>query len=182
MLCRHFNSILGYTGKIKHISCSYSGFVFALLTGYLHVFVQRTVAAALQNLCAWTFPFCAPKKRSPSCASDLMGSCLSLLLRDVCYFQQKNGGAAELEKLQAEHARCSQQIQQKQQQLETLMKQLEQQAEEILTTKWAIIQLVKINFFAILLVSCLIYTYWLIFLPQAVHKLQPIGNEHWKSR
>lgn len=64
-----------------------------------------------------------------------MGSCLSLLLRDVCYFQQKNGGAAELEKLQAEHARCSQQIQQKQQQLETLMKQLEQQAEEILTTK-----------------------------------------------
>ncbi|VDM35089.1 unnamed protein product [Hydatigera taeniaeformis] len=40
-----------------------------------------------------------------------------------------------MEKLQAEHARCSQQIQQKQQQLETLMKQLEQQAEEILTTK-----------------------------------------------
>ncbi|CDS41937.1 ELKS:Rab6 interacting:CAST family [Echinococcus multilocularis] len=53
-------------------------------------------------------------------------------LRAEC---QKNGGAAELEKLQAEHARCSQQIQQKQQQLETLMKQLEQQAEEILTTK-----------------------------------------------
>ncbi|VDK20105.1 unnamed protein product [Taenia asiatica] len=57
------------------------------------------------------------------------------LVRQLRAENQKNGGAAELEKLQAEHARCSQQIQQKQQQLETLMKQLEQQAEEILTTK-----------------------------------------------
>ncbi|KAL5110471.1 ELKS/Rab6-interacting/CAST family member 1 [Taenia crassiceps] len=57
------------------------------------------------------------------------------LVRQLRAENQKNGGAAELEKLQAEHARCLQQIQQKQQQLETLMKQLEQQAEEILTTK-----------------------------------------------
>ncbi len=43
--------------------------------------------------------------------------------------------AAEFEKLRTEHANCSQQIKQKQQQLETLMKQLEEQATEILTTK-----------------------------------------------
>uniref|UniRef100_A0A5K3EGV4 GRIP domain-containing protein n=1 Tax=Mesocestoides corti TaxID=53468 RepID=A0A5K3EGV4_MESCO len=57
------------------------------------------------------------------------------LVRQLRAEGQKVGGGAELEKLQAEHSRCGQQIQQKQQQLETLMKQLEQQAEEILTTK-----------------------------------------------
>ncbi|VDN10172.1 unnamed protein product [Dibothriocephalus latus] len=49
--------------------------------------------------------------------------------------QQRTGPSPELEQLKAEHAQCAQQIQQKQQQLETLMKQLEDQAEEILTTK-----------------------------------------------
>uniref|UniRef100_A0A0X3PFX1 ERC protein 2 n=4 Tax=Schistocephalus solidus TaxID=70667 RepID=A0A0X3PFX1_SCHSO len=49
--------------------------------------------------------------------------------------QQNTGPSPELEKLRAEHAQCTQQIQQKQQQLETLMKQLEDQAEEILSTK-----------------------------------------------
>ena len=62
-----------------------------------------------------------------------------LVYKKISWLQQKNSGGAELEKLQAEHARCSQQIQQKQQQLETLMKQLEQQAEEILTTKSVVI-------------------------------------------
>ncbi|KAM7537145.1 hypothetical protein Aperf_G00000072080 [Anoplocephala perfoliata] len=57
------------------------------------------------------------------------------LVRQLRAENQKAVGTAELEKLRAEHARCAQQIQAKQQQLETLMKQLEQQAEEILTTK-----------------------------------------------
>ncbi|VUZ45378.1 unnamed protein product, partial [Hymenolepis diminuta] len=57
------------------------------------------------------------------------------LVRQMRAESQKTGGQAELEQLQAEHSRCGQQIQAKQQQLETLMQQLEQQAEEILTTK-----------------------------------------------